>query len=380
MSRTKSEGRSGLRPRIQAEAENRPGIYRFLGPRRELLYVGKSIRVRTRLLSYFRAREGKARELLRVASGVEWEYVPNEFEAILREFRLIRAFRPRFNVQHRRHRRFAWIRVTREAAPRIVATRTPRPDGSRFFGPFPATRSLPLSLRELASVVGLRDCPARTPMAFADQLDLLSAPRSAGCPRAELGSCPAPCAAACTRGEYLRGVEELTAFLAGQSDVPLERLQRRMDAAVRSRGFEVAARLRDREARLRTLRDRVVEAEREREALSFVYPVAGADGGSRAYFLQGGRVQLTLDEPPRGDAHARERMAQALRSAASREPTPPESLAEAQREELFLVARWFRTHPEERARGIPVETYLDTLREEACGAPAEEVSDAPSRR
>jgi len=380
MSRTKSEDRSGLRPRIQAEAENRPGIYRFLGPRRELLYVGKSIRVRTRLLSYFRAREGKARELLRVASGVEWEYVPNEFEAILREFRLIRAFRPRFNVQHRRHRRFAWIRITREAAPRIVATRTPRPDGSRFFGPFPATRSLPRALRELAGVVGLRDCPARTPMAFADQLDLLSVPRSPGCPRAELGSCPAPCASACTREEYLRGVEEVTAFLAGESDAPLERLQRRMDAAVRSRGFEVAARLRDREARLRALRDRVVEAEREREALSFVYPVAGAAEGSRVYLLQGGRVRLTLDEPPKRDARGRARMAQALRSAAEREPTPPESLAEPHREELFLVARWFRTHPEERSRGIPVETYLEALGEDAGEMPTKEFSDAPARR
>jgi excinuclease ABC subunit C len=380
MSRTKSEGRSGLRSRVQAEAENRPGIYRFLGPRRELLYVGKSIRIRTRLLSYFRAREGKARELLRVASGVEWEYVPNEFEAILREFRLIRAFRPRFNVQHRRHRRFAWIRVTREAAPRIVATRSPRPDGSHFFGPFPATRSLPHALRELAGLVGLRDCPAKTPMAFADQLDLLSVPRSPGCPRADLGSCPAPCASACTRGEYLRGVEEVTAFLEGQSDVPLERLQRRMDAAVRSRGFEVAARLRDREARLRALRDRVVEAEREREALSFVYPVPGVDEGSRVYLLQGGRVQLTLDEPSRGDAGARDRMAQALRSASRREPTPPESLSEPHREELFLVAGWFRTHPEERARGIPVETYLEALRRDSGGKPAEAVSDAPSRR
>jgi len=380
MSRTKSEDRSGLRLRIQAEAENRPGIYRFLGPRREILYVGKSIRIRTRLLSYFRAREGKARELLRVASGVEWEYVPNEFEAILREFRLIRAFRPRFNVQHRRYRRFAWIRVTCEAAPRIVATRTPRPDGSRFFGPFPATRSLPHVLRELAAVVGLRDCPARTPITFADQFDLLSVPRSPGCPRAELGSCPAPCASACTREEYLRGVEEVTAFLEGQSDAPLERLQYRMDAAVQSRGFEVAARLRDREARLRALRDRVVEAEREREALSFVYPVAGAPEGARVYLLQGGRVQLTLDEPPRGDLGARARMAQALRSAAERKPTPPESLAEPQREELFLVARWFRTHPGERSRGIPVETYLEALGEEAGETPTKELSDIPSRR
>ena len=380
MHRIKGEDRARLRTRIQEGAENRPGVYRFLGPRRELLYVGKSIRIRTRLLSYFRARDGKARELLRVASQVEWEYVPNEFEAILREFHHIRAFRPRFNVQHRRHRRFAWIRISRESAPRIVATRNPRPDGSRFFGPFPATRSLPHALRELAAVVGLRDCSAKTPMAFADQLDLLSVPRLPKCPRAELGSCPAPCASRCSRQDYLLGVKEVVAFLDGRTDAPLERLRHRMEGAVRSRGFEVAARLRDREERLRILRSRVVQARNERDDLSFVYPVAGVEVGTRLYLLRQGQVLLTLDEPLPSDGEARARAAQVLRLTADQEPIAPESLSDAQREELFLVARWVRSHPGERARGIPVDIYLEALRLNPDGKPSEWVSDAPFQR
>jgi excinuclease ABC subunit C len=403
MHRTNSEDGDRLRSRVRAEAENRPGIYRFIGPRRELLYVGKSVRLRARLLSYFRTREGKALELVRVASSVEWEYVPNEFEAILREFRLIRAFRPRFNVQHRRHRRFAWVRITDEAAPRILATRTPRPDGSRYFGPFPATRTLPRTLRDLAAAVGVRDCPASTPMAFADQLDFLSLPRTPGCSRAELGSCPAPCAARCTRAEYLRGVDEAVAFLEGATDGPLDRLRDRMEGAARNCGFEVAARLRDREAGLRTLRDRVVGARRERAELSFVYRVPGTravatvgrgdqdpgeqerreeaghpDPGSgvRIYLLREGRVRLTLDEPPLPRRQARIQAARALRAAASAappsrplpppppaaaEPPSPTIVPEGEREELFLVAGWFRANPEERARGVPLDRYLSEL-------------------
>lgn len=410
MDRTNNESGARLRSRVRAEAENRPGVYRFIGPRRELLYVGKSVRIRTRLLSYFRTREGKALELVRVASSVEWEYLPNEFEAILREFRLIRAFRPRFNVQHRRHRRFAWVRITDEAAPRIIATRNPRADGSRYFGPFPATRTLPRTLRDLAAAVGVRDCPASTPMAFADQLDLLSLPRTPGCSRAELGSCPAPCAARCTRAEYLRGMDEAVAFLEGETDGPLDRLRERMDGAARSLGFEVAARLRDREARLRTLRDRVVEARRERTELSFVYRVpvpraltAGERGnqghgepergvpdpgnqerggqdrgprqhggdpgprepgsGARIYLLREGRVRLTLDEPPPPWREARIQAARALRAAVAAEPPTPTILPEGEREELFLVARWFRANPEERARGVPLDRYLSELTE-----------------
>ncbi|HIF20543.1 MAG TPA: nuclease, partial [Gemmatimonadetes bacterium] len=48
-----------LREHIRAKAENRPGVYRMYGPGEELLYVGKSVHVRTRLLSYFRASKGE---------------------------------------------------------------------------------------------------------------------------------------------------------------------------------------------------------------------------------------------------------------------------------------------------------------------------------
>ena len=69
-----------LREQVSLMAENRPGIYRFTGPRGEVLYVGKSVRIRSRLLSYFRSDvSSKQSELLRVAKGIEWEYLPNEF-------------------------------------------------------------------------------------------------------------------------------------------------------------------------------------------------------------------------------------------------------------------------------------------------------------
>ncbi len=82
-----------LREQVSSDAENRPGTYRFTGPKGEVLYVGKSVRIRSRLLSYFRSDvPSKQSELLRVATGVEWEYAPNEFEAVLREFHQIRTF------------------------------------------------------------------------------------------------------------------------------------------------------------------------------------------------------------------------------------------------------------------------------------------------
>ncbi|HUE77534.1 MAG TPA: nucleotide excision repair endonuclease, partial [Longimicrobiales bacterium] len=102
----------GLRAYVRDHAENRPGVYRLIGPEEQVLYVGKSIRIRSRLLSYFRAdRAEKAAEILTFARRVEWDDLPSEFSALLREFRLIRRLRPPFNVQHKKERAVCFLRI-----------------------------------------------------------------------------------------------------------------------------------------------------------------------------------------------------------------------------------------------------------------------------
>jgi len=326
--------------------------------------VGKSVRVRTRLLSYFRreAEGGKEVELLRVARAVRWEYLPTEFEALVRELRLIRALRPRFNVRHRRDRRYAWIRITREAAPRLVATRRPRPDGSLHFGPFPAPRRLTELLSELAAEVGVRDCPAATPMHFSDQMDLLTPERTPGCIRAELGSCPGPCAGLCDSGRYGERVDEARAFLEGRSTRILDDLAERMGKAVARRDFEGAARLRDRRTRLERLQTDVLEFGRFLQSLHFVYHPSTPDEAppgeapSTCVILRG-QLRVTLPGPtPSLDPD--EPAGRAVRQLLLEPPPPPHHRGAQDWEELFLLARWFRRRPEELSRTRPLESLV----------------------
>ena len=88
-----------LRVRVRALAENRPGIYRMLSATGRILYVGKARKIRTRLLSYFRAdNHEKAARILQAAHDIKWDYAPSEFAALLGELRLIRQHRPPYNV------------------------------------------------------------------------------------------------------------------------------------------------------------------------------------------------------------------------------------------------------------------------------------------
>jgi excinuclease ABC subunit C len=177
-----------LREHVRAHAENRPGVYRFRDCEGQLLYVGKSIRVRTRMLSYFRAAPGeKAAELVAEAGQADWDYVPDEFGALIREMRLIHRFRPRYNVQHKRKRPFVFLKLTlAEEAPRLLPVRRVVEDGSLYFGPFGRVAAVRDVARELSAVLGLRDCTRTTPVFWSDQLDMFRPERSPGCMRAEL--------------------------------------------------------------------------------------------------------------------------------------------------------------------------------------------------
>jgi excinuclease ABC subunit C len=353
---------AALRAHVQAHCENRPGVYRMYGPGRETLYVGKSVRVRTRLLSYFRAPKGeKPGDIIRETRRIEWDYIPDEFGALVREMRLIQEHRPRYNVQHKRRRSYAFVKITREAAPRVLPVTRVTSDGAVYYGPFPRVGHVARTVRDLAHVLGIRDCAGPTPMHFADQTDLFGThpayERSPRCIRAELGSCPAPCAGRIGAEAYRERVEAARAFLEGRSDEPLHRLHAEMLRAVERMDFEYAAIQRDRMERLQRFRDELEVYRGEVEGLRFVYPVRGEGTGERRlYLIRGGRV-AGWETEPRGSAqmaHLRRRLADVY----GRPDAGPAGLTPHEAAEILLVARWFRLNPDERAKAVAPERWL----------------------
>jgi excinuclease ABC subunit C len=338
-----------LRAYVRQHAEDRPGIYRMLGPMKEILYVGKSVRVKTRLLSYFRAdpRE-KAGKLIRDTQSIEWDYVPNEFSALVTEMRLIKRWRPRYNVEHKRKRSFAFIKITREPAPRVMAVARILPDGATYFGPFPRPKFLAYTIRELSHVLGLRDCPSTVPMIFGDQLEIFGGKRSPACIRSQTGSCLGPCCGGCSTRDYEERVETARSFLEGRNRTPLTLLQEEMEYASRALEFEYAALVRDRQERLAALQKELVGFRGRVEGLSFVYRVLGFNGDDRLYLIRKGLVEGDIAHP-----RGRKRKLRAARRVEEIFSAPPPDLRALSQEaaaEILLVARWFRLRSREMNR------------------------------
>ena len=338
-----------LREHVRLRAEDRPGVYRMIDGNGDVLYVGKSVRVRSRVLSYFNAPRGeKPDSIIRQARAVEWEYAPNEFAALLSEMRLIQRYRPPFNVQHKRRPNYCFVKLTREPAPRLVAVTQVREDNALYFGPFPRVQSVSEAVLELIRTLGLRDCPASTPIFFADQLEIFGGGRAPRCLRGEVGTCLAPCAGRPDASTYAERVGDARRYLEGRGEEPINRLRSRIAEAVGRRDFEYAALLRDRAERLGKLKDRIAAWRGEVEDLTFLYRVPGFHGEDRLYMVSRGRVSEALDYPKTAAARAQ---AVELAEAVFRRPEPTiRALERDEAAEILFVAGWFRAHPREMKR------------------------------
>ena len=359
--RSSDEQIAEMRAHVRATARDRPGVYRWLSADGEVVYVGKSKRLRTRLLSYFRcAADEKGARICREATRVEWEYAPSEFAALLEELRLIKRFRPRLNVAMKRDaRHFAFIKVTRGAAPKLLVVRGAGADDAQvYYGPFHGAQRVTEAVRELNDALGLRDCRLDQPIHFADQPELFQlAPRTPGCIRHEIRKCLGPCVGGCAASEYDARVRLARGFLDGADDGPMDALRTEMLAASDAMDFERAAVLRDKLARLEALREQFVRFRFAIETLSFVYTVPGEDGQDRVYLIRRGRVRGEFGLPRSDEERTRLlAMVEDVYGPATGEPAAQVPAHEV--DELLLLSSWFRRFPAELARSRAAQAFV----------------------
>jgi len=347
---TSDEELARMRGAVRDGAQDRPGIYRMLSADGEIVYVGKSKRVRTRLLSYFRCAypEYKGARILREATSIDWEYTPSEFAALLTELKLIKRLRPRLNVAMKRDaRHYAFIKLSRGAAPKLMVVRgAGSEDGGVYYGPFVGAQRIGEAVRELSDALGLRDCSLDQKMYFADQVDLFGTPaRTPGCIRHEVRKCLGPCIGACTVNAYAERVSMARAFLDGADDGPIERLRGEMQVASDRMEFERAASLRDKLHRLEELREQFGRLRFAVETLSFLYTVRGHEGDDRLYLIRRGRVRAEVPTPRSSrDRRALDALVQSVYSPPERRTT---SVPTHEIDELLLLSSWFRRNPAE---------------------------------
>lgn len=231
---------SRLKEKLQT-LPDRPGVYFMRDRQGRIIYVGKAVSLRQRVRSYFRAAlrqrgDPKLRSLVHSIADFDVIVTRTEAEATLTEGRLIKEYRPRYNVAFRDDKRFLLIRVDlRDPWPRFDAVRLRKNDGAEYFGPYASTRAARAALEFLDKRLGLRRCRPIHP----------DAEDHRHCINDIVRYCSAPCIGRITREEYLSRAQSACAFLRGERPDLLEDLAEAMQAAAREMDFEKAAALRD---------------------------------------------------------------------------------------------------------------------------------------
>jgi len=341
-----------MRSTVKESAADRPGVYRMLSSDGEVLYVGKSKRVRTRLLSYFRCAypEEKGARILRSAEKIEWDYTPSEFAALLQELRMIKRFRPRYNVAMKNDgRNYSFIKLTKGAAPKLLVVRgASGEDADIYYGPFVGAQRVEEAVRELNDALMLRDCRVDLKMFFSDQTELFQLARTPGCIRHEISKCLGPCVGGCSATQYLERVVLARAFLDGSDDSPINMLRAQMEKLSAELEFERAATYRDKLERLEALRAQFGRLRFAVENLSFVYTVPGHEGEDKVYLIRRGVVRAELSKPK--SSRDRRTMKQLVEDIFADKPSPTAQIPTHEIDELLLLSSWFRRFPKEMKR------------------------------
>jgi excinuclease ABC subunit C len=223
-------------------APSRPGVYRMLDARGDVLYVGKAKNIRKRVAAYARPTglDTRIERMVAATRRLEFVVTRTETEALLLEANLIKRLRPRFNVTLRDDKSFPYILITSDHwAPQIIKHRGARSRPGQYYGPFASVWAVNRTINALQRAFLLRSCS-----------DPFFEGRSRPCLLYQIKRCSGPCTKEIDFPDYSALVREANAFLSGRSKAVKDQLAGEMEKASTATDFERAAIYRDRLAAL----------------------------------------------------------------------------------------------------------------------------------
>ncbi|MFC1646096.1 GIY-YIG nuclease family protein [Candidatus Omnitrophota bacterium] len=218
--------------KILKSLPTQPGVYLMKNGNGRVIYVGKAANIKKRVLSYFGKLQSSAKNevLLGQVCDIETITTASEHEAFLLESRLIKQFKPRYNISLKDDKSFPFIKITKHNYARIFIGRKKPGENVEYLGPYTNAKLLRLALKSLRNVFPFCSChkfPKKECLNF------------------HLGLCPGPCTDGISKKNYRRNIRDLKHFLKRGSLSLSRDLERRMQYFSKNKKFEEAIKLRE---------------------------------------------------------------------------------------------------------------------------------------
>ena len=218
-----------------------PGVYIIKGRSGAIIYVGKSKVLRQRVSQYFAPmakHDIKTWRMTESAHDFEYMITDTEIEALALENRLIKLYKPKFNIKLKDGRSYPYIKVTlNDQYPRLLVVRDRENDGAKYFGPYTSSGTAYNIIKTAQRTFKIAGCAKQFPRDIGKERP---------CLYARLNQCMAPCSGEVSPETYREQFKYATAFLRGMYGNIKKSLEEEMNYAAENLMFEKAALCRDR--------------------------------------------------------------------------------------------------------------------------------------
>ena len=208
-----------------------PGCYQFKDKSEKIIYIGKAKNLRKRVKSYFQKKhlDPKTSVLVEKIDSLDVIVTSNEVEALILENNLIKKHQPKYNIDFKDAKRYAYIEITPEDFPRLLIARNTRGPG-KFYGPFVSAAARDYIIYVLRKTFFIRTCK--------------KLPKRA-CLRFHINLCQAPCIGNISSSKYQNNIMLINSILKGNTSKIIKSLTSDMQTASDKLNFERAMELRN---------------------------------------------------------------------------------------------------------------------------------------
>jgi excinuclease UvrABC nuclease subunit len=216
---------------VRKELPERPGVYLFRDRAGNIAYIGKSVNLRKRVLSYFYNKGShagnKIRPLVSCIEHVEFHETPDEFIALLLEDKLIKKYYPFYNVRQKKFKKYKYLLITDGLFPTVkIIDSLKRIKNKSVYGPFQGKAYVDTLLDIILKYFNMRPCKELNPVTK--------------CLYHDLKYCPAPCILNIMPIEYTAIVNKVQDFLAGNTGYIIPLLTAKLNRYIFDVEFEYA--------------------------------------------------------------------------------------------------------------------------------------------
>lgn len=213
------------------------GVYLFYTSNQNIIYIGKSINLKSRIKSYFyRGKKNhhiRKKRLVHNISFLKYIETKTELAALLLEDDLIKKHQPEYNIKQNEYKEYIYLEITDDIFPAIELRkqRDSKLQKKLIFGPLKDKYYFEDLKKFLTSVFSIRFCNDREPRQK--------------CLKYKLNNCSAPCRELITAEAYNKVVKNVISFLKGDCSQVMRALQRNLKEHNQKLEFEKSAAVRD---------------------------------------------------------------------------------------------------------------------------------------